>query len=304
MSYDKIKEKLADGDPIILDGGTGTDIQRRGAPMSDETWCAAANLTHPEIVRAVHDDYIRVGADVITANTFATSALVFNNLGRDDDVQMIDAVAVKIAKEAAEGHNVGVAGSISTMRPMQTGSDRNNLGHVWSEKEARRLFKNKAEGLKKTGVDFIIMELMRDTDYALWASEAALDTGLPVWIGLSAERGETGQLQGWGRADCAYDEVARTLAALKPDVMCVMHTSANDTDEALDVLKKYWSGPLATYPECGYFKAPDWLFVDMISPADLVAKSHDWKKQGTTIYGGCCGIGPDHIHALAQEFKQ
>ncbi len=304
MSYDKIKEKLANGDPIILDGGTGTDIQRRGAPMSDETWCAAANLTHPEIVRAVHDDYIRVGADVITANTFATSALVFNNLGRDDDVQMIDAVAVKIAKEAAEGHNVGVAGSISTMRPMQTGSDRNNLGHVWSEKEARRLFKNKAEGLKKTGVDFIIMELMRDTDYALWASEAALDTGLPVWIGLSAERGETGQLQGWGRADCAYDEVARTLAALKPDVMCVMHTSANDTDEALDVLKKYWSGPLATYPECGYFKAPDWLFVDMISPADLVAKSHDWKKQGTTIYGGCCGIGPDHIHALAQEFKQ
>ncbi len=304
MSYDKIKEKLANGDPIILDGGTGTDIQRRGAPMSDETWCAAANLTHPEIVRAVHDDYIRVGADVITANTFATSALVFNNLGRDDDVQMIDAVAVKIAKEAAEGHNVGVAGSISTMRPMQTGSDRNNLGHVWSEKEARRLFKNKAEGLKKTGVDFIIMELMRDTDYALWASEAALDTGLPVWIGLSAERGETGQLQGWGRADCAYDEVARTLAALKPDVMCVMHTSANDTDEALDVLKKYWSGPLATYPECGYFKAPDWLFVDMISPADLVTKSHDWKKQGTTIYGGCCGIGPDHIHALAQEFKQ
>lgn len=303
MSYDNIRKKLAAGHTIILDGGTGTDIQRRGAPMSDETWCAAANLTHPDIVRAVHDDYIRVGADVITANTFATSALVFNNLGRDDEVLKIDAIAVQIARDAAFGHDVAVAGSISTMRPMQTGSDRNNLGHSWSESKARALFANKAEGLKKSGVDFIIMELMRDTDYAIWASQAALATGLPVWIGLSTERGEDGKLKGWGRADCDYEEIARNLAALNPDVMCVMHTSPNNTDEALDILKKYWKGPLATYPECGYFKAPDWLFVDMISPDDLVAKSHSWHKQGTTIYGGCCGIGPDHIEALAQEFK-
>ena len=303
MSYETIRKKLAAKQTIILDGGTGTDIQRRGAPMSDETWCAAANLTHPEIVRAVHDDYIRAGSDVITANTFATSALVFNNLGRDDDVNKIDAIAVQIAKDAGKGHDVAVAGSISTMRPMQTGSDRNNLGHVWSEDKARALFANKAEGLKKAGVDFIIMELMRDTDYAVWASEAAVATGLPVWIGLSCERGKDGFLRGWGREDCLFEDIARKLAALKPEVMCIMHTSPNNTDEALDILKKYWKGSLATYPECGYFKAPDWLFVDMISPEDLVAKSHDWQKQGTTIFGGCCGIGPDHISHLAQEFK-
>jgi homocysteine S-methyltransferase len=303
MSYALIREKLAKGQNIILDGGTGTDIQRRGAPMSDETWCAAANLTHPEIVRAVHDDYIRVGADVITANTFATSALVFNNLGRDADVNKIDAIAVQIAKDAAKGHKVAVAGSISTMRPMQSGSDRNNLGHVWSEAQARPLFANKADGLKKAGVDFIIMELMRDTDYAVWASEAAIATGLPVWIGLSCERGEDGKLRGWGRDDCLYEDIAAKLAALKPEVMCVMHTSPNNTDEAISILKKYWKGPIATYPECGYFKAPDWLFVDMISPEDLVAKSHDWQKLGTTIFGGCCGIGPDHIAHLSQEFK-
>lgn len=303
MSYDTIKRKLAAGETIILDGGTGTDIQRRGAPMSDETWCAAANLTHPEIVLAVHDDYIRVGADVITANTFATSALVFNNLGHDDDVNKIDAIAVQIARDAARGHDVAVAGSISTMRPMQPGSDRNNLGHVWSEDRARALFANKANGLKEAGVDFIIMELMRDTDYAVWASQAALATGLPVWIGISCERGKDGQLRGFGRNEFLLDDIARELAALKPEVMCIMHTSANNTDEALDILKRYWKGPLATYPECGYFKSPDWLFVDMISPEDLVAKSHDWQKQGTTIFGGCCGIGPNHISLLAQEFK-
>ena len=60
--YDLIRAKLAKGEPIILDGGTGTDIQRRGVPMSNNTWCAEANLTHPDIVREVHGDYIRAGA--------------------------------------------------------------------------------------------------------------------------------------------------------------------------------------------------------------------------------------------------
>ena len=56
--YKNIQQKLDNGQTIILDGGTGTDIQRRGVPMSGETWCAEANLTHPDIVRAVHEDYI------------------------------------------------------------------------------------------------------------------------------------------------------------------------------------------------------------------------------------------------------
>jgi hypothetical protein len=78
-------------------------------------------------------------------------------------------------------------------------------------------------------------------------------------------------LQGWGRADCRFEDIVTRLAALKPDVMCIMHTSPNDTGEAIDILRKHWSGPIATYPECGYFKSPDWEFVDVIAPADLVA---------------------------------
>ena len=88
--YDVIRKKLARGETIILDGGTGTDIQRRGVPMSSSTWCAEANVSHPEVVRAVHEDYIRAGADVIIANTFATSALLFNALGRDDELLTTD----------------------------------------------------------------------------------------------------------------------------------------------------------------------------------------------------------------------
>ena len=300
--YKSIQQKLDNGQTIILDGGTGTDIQRRGAPMSGETWCAEVNLTHPDIVRAVHEDYIRAGADIITANTFASSALSFNHYGRDDDLLQIDAAAVAIAKQATLGKPVAVAGSVSTMRPVEPGSDRTLKEKEWPEAQARALFRRKVENLVAAGVDLLMMEMMRDVDYSVYATEAAIATGLPVWVGISVERDKDGVLVGFGREDQKFEDVAKRLAACKPTVMNIMHTSSNDTDEALGILRKYWKGPMGVYPECGYFKSPDWQFVDVITPADLVAKSRDWQGKGATIFGGCCGIGPDHIAALAKEF--
>jgi S-methylmethionine-dependent homocysteine/selenocysteine methylase len=302
VSYDNIRQKLLAGHTIILDGGTGTDIQRRGAPMSGPTWCAEVNATHGDIVRLVHDDYVRAGADIIAANTFATSPLTFNAYGRDDELIALDAAAVAHAQAAALGKDVSIAGSISTQRPLISGTDRTNFAKTWTRDETIALFRRKAENLKTLGVDLLMMEMMRDTDYAVWACEAAIETGLPVWIGLSAERID-GALVGFGRPDQKFEDIVKALAALKPEVMSIMHTSPNDTDEALAILRKHWAGPMGTYPECGFFKAPDWQFVDVITPADLVHKSHDWNKLGATIFGGCCGIGPDHIHALAHEFK-
>ncbi len=300
--YDHIAAKLARGETIILDGGTGTDIQRRGAPMSSETWCADANASHGDIVKAVHDDYIRAGADIITANTFATSMLSFDAYGRVGEVADLDAKAVSYAKAAARGTKVAVAGSFSTQRPVIRGTDRTDLGKTWTRGEAKALFKRKADHLKALGVDLIMMEMMRDTDYSLWASEAAIETGLPVWIGISAERVD-GELRGFGRTDQRLADVAPALAALKPAAMSIMHTSPNDTDEALAILRQSYDGPIGAYPECGFYKAPNWVFVDTIAPDDLVAKCHDWQRLGASIFGGCCGIGADHIQRLAGEFK-
>lgn len=300
--YGHIVDKLAHGGVIILDGGTGTDIQRRGVPMSGSTWCAEANLTHAQVVREVHEGYIAAGADVIIANTFATSPLLFNALGRDADVIAIDRAAVAIAREAARGHMVAVAGSLSTMRPVVAGSDRTSKQREWPEAQARDLFRRKAENLAACGVDLIITEMMRDTDYSVWASEAALATGLPVWIGISAERHEGGRLTGFGREDQPLNDVIRALAALKPALIAIMHTSPTDTDEALDMLRRQWSGPVAVYPESGYFKMPEWTFVDIIPPEELVAKARSWRRKGASAFGGCCGLGPEHIAALNEAF--
>jgi homocysteine S-methyltransferase len=301
MSYDKIRQKLSAGEIIILDGGTGTDIQRRGAPMSGDTWCADVNLTHGNIVRDVHLDYMAQGADIITANTYATSPLTFSHIGREADVNKIDAVAIAIAKEAARGTDVCVAGSMSTMRPMQKGTDRNDLSIEWSRDELRALFAMKAKGLKDGGVDLIMMEMMRDADYAVLACEAALATGIPVWIGIAVEKRDDGVLTGFGRSDQLFTDMAPALAALKPDVISIMHTSPEDTGPAIEILKKSWKGPIGAYPESGYFKSPDWLFTDL-TPIDLVKFAKTWHAQGARALGGCCGIGPSHIAALHKEF--
>jgi S-methylmethionine-dependent homocysteine/selenocysteine methylase len=301
--YERVAEKLSRGDVVILDGGTGTEIQARGVPMDAATWCAEVNATHGDVVTDVHHSYIAAGAEVIIANSFATSALSFNAFGRDDDLIELDRLAVMHAKAAALGRDVAVAGSISTMRPVIPGSDRTSMQQEWSAEEATRLFRRKADNLKACGVDLICMEMMRDCDYSVWATEAALATGLPVWVGMSFETREDGALVGFGRNDQAIEDVVARLAALKPQALSIMHTSINDTPPALDCMKRHWDGPIGTYPESGYFKMPDWNFVGIVEPADLARHARQWRTAGVSIFGGCCGLGPQHIAALREELS-
>jgi homocysteine S-methyltransferase len=296
--YKTIAEKLERGETVIIDGGTGTDIQRRGAPMHGETWCAEVNLTHPDIIRATHAGYLEAGAEVVTANTFATSPLLFNALGRDDEVTAIDRAAVRLAREA--GASV-VAGSFSVMRPVTVDSDRSPR-RDWTESEAQPLMRRKAEGLAEAGCDLILMEMMRDLDYSLWATETAVATGLPVWVGVCAEHRADGRLAGFNRHDWLFEDIISALMSTGAKLCAVMHTSPNDTDEALDIVRARWNGPLGAYPESGYFRMPDWQFEDIIPPDELVSRARAWRAKGVTVLGGCCGIGPDHIRKLKEAF--
>jgi S-methylmethionine-dependent homocysteine/selenocysteine methylase len=288
---------------IILDGGTGTLIQSLGAPMDGDTWCADANFTHPEIVRQAHRQYLDAGAEVLIANTYATSPLLFNHLGRDADVELIDAAAVRLAREASDG-SVPVAGSFSVMRPGIPGTDRSEmLGH-WPEAEARRLFDAKATGMVKAGADIIAMEMMRDGDYSVWAVEAAAATGLPVWVGIAVEADADGCLIGFGRPNWPLDDFVESLLRSAPAMVSVMHSAPNVTGPALDVVRRHWRGSLGAYAESGYFAMPDWQFIDIIPETEYVDLAKEWAEAfDLAMIGGCCGIGPSHIAALHAAFK-
>lgn len=302
--YGELARKLAAGETIVLDGGTGTEIQRHGVPMDDEVWCAAANLSHGPAVRAVHQDYIRAGADVITANTYASSPLTFSYLGREDEIEPIDRAAIQLAREAVEqaGHPpVAVAGSCSVMPPVARGTDR--IDHrEWDPKRIRPLYEKKTGVLADAGCDLIIMEMMRDLEVSLWATEAAVATGLPVWVGISVERGESGEIVSFSNHKWPLAELVQGLMATGANAALVMHNEMSITDEALEIIRSTWDGLMGAYPEAGHFEMPTWVFRDL-SPREFADAGRRWRAAGATVLGGCCGVTPDHIRALALELQ-
>jgi len=301
MTYADLLERIDGGDVVVIDGGTGTEIQRRGVAMNGDTWSADANISAPDAVRDVHASYVDAGAELVIANTYATSPLLFDHLGRGDDVERIDRIAVELAQQAADGR-VPVAGSISVMRPVVAGGDRTVVFHNWTEARAREMYRRKAEAMAAAGADVLVMEMMRDADYSVWATEEAIATGLPVWVGIAVERGADGALVGSNRPDCSLEAIVDAIAPLAPDLIAIMHTSPNDTGPALDVVRARTGVRLGAYPESGFFEMPDWRFVDIIDTDDLVARTRGWIEQGARVVGGCCGISPDHIAGLAAAF--
>jgi homocysteine S-methyltransferase len=87
------------------------------------------------------------------------------------------------------------------------------------------------------------------------------------------------------------------------DACLIMHNEVSTTGPALETARRGWPGPLGAYPESGHFEMPDWKFVDTLPDATFVAHCRAWESLGATIFGGCCGIGPSHIKALADAFQ-
>jgi homocysteine S-methyltransferase len=79
----------------------------------------------------------------------------------------------------------------------------------------------------------------------------------------------------------------------------VMHSNVNTIAPAIELLKQRWPGPLMAYPDSGYFRMPHWQFVDIIPVEDFVALNRQWIAAGVQVTGGCCGLGVEHINALA-----
>ncbi len=303
--YEHIRERLSAGGTVVIDGGTGTELQRRGVPMSTEVWCALASRSHPEVLQGIHEDYIRAGAEVIIANTFPLSPLLLAYHGLLDELEPLVQAAHDAARRArdatADVRPVVIAGSISTMVPVPVGTNRNPEPPRWSAAEERGFFVRKAEALAASGAELIIMEMMRDRDRTLMATEAAVATGLPVWVGVSVEAdAETGALVGYSTGT-PMDDMVEPLEKTGVEACLVMHSDVAITEKAMAQARRFWSGPMGAYPDSGYFANPDWQFVEIIPPAAFAEACMGWRAAGAQILGGCCGLGPEHIEALSQR---
>ena len=300
---DAIESDLAAGKIIVIDGATGTELERRGAAMHDKAWCAAATLTAPELLRGVHEDYIRAGARVITTNTFSTNRNMLEPAGLGSRFEELNRRAVALACEARErtgaGGRVAIAGSMSHQIPVIGGADRRDARAVPAAEVAAANFREMAELLAASGVDLIVLEMMSDPQLARPAVAAAVATGLPVWVGFSVRAASSGPPLAYSRPELSAAEMFDAVALDGIRVAGVMHSNADIIAPAIDLLKQRWPGPLMAYPDSGYFKMPHWQFVDVLPVGDFVTRSRAWAADGVQVVGGCCGLGVEHIKALA-----
>ncbi len=305
MSYDRLKARLDAGAVILLDGATGTELQRRGASMDQDAWCGPATLEHERLLTEIHADYIAAGAEVITANTFASSRLMLSGAGLADRVEEINRRAVEAAlraRDAATGDEpVIVAGSLSHMLPLTEGTAITDADAIPGDAEIEAAFQELAGILARSGCDLIILEMMYCPRRIRFALDAALATGLPVWFGFSARRAPDGRVLSFcPHADLPLDDVTALIPAKGVDAAGVMHSGADLTDESLRATRARYGGPLMAYPDSGHFEMPDWRFVDIMSPERFGAYCADWIRSGVQIIGGCCGLAVEHIKAARQ----
>ncbi len=315
-----LDEKIAAGDIIVLDGATGTEIARLGGKMNSAAWCAVANKTHPDVVRKVHEEYLLAGADVITTNTFATCRHVLDGAGLADETVAINRRAVELAREArdnvASDRPVAVAGSLSNMKAWVAGSISSDPRHYPSAEQEAANYIEMANTLADAGADLLILEMMGDIDHASSVMEAAVATGLPVWVGISATRHDDGKITGWDvkeeqpddivdghveRVPPSLAEIIDALMTIGGDVYGIMHSAIETTTPALDVLFERWNGPVMAYPETLIFDAASHRASVTVSAEGFADACRGWVEGGVQIIGGCCGTTIEHIRAMVDR---
>lgn len=307
---DLVFGRLADGEVVIIDGGMGSQLQAEGVPMDEVAWSARANLDQPDVVQRVHEAYIRAGAEVIIANTFAASRAALEPAGLGSRVADANRSAVGAAlraRDAAATRPVAVAGSMSSFCPAaMDGSDESApLGRPAS-KDPRfpdlADFREQAQLLAEAGVDLIVLEMIEAQGYGRAAVRAAAETGLPVWLGISATRRQDGTLGTFaelGDGD-SVEDLLSALAGPSLAAVTVMHTDPEVVPDAIEIIGSHFAGPIGAYAENGYWVPPNWVFGDL-TPGEYLQQAIAWADRGAQLIGGCCGTGPEHIQVLADR---
>ena len=239
------------GPPVIIDGGMGTELEKQGVPMDGKVWSGRAVLSHPEAVRNIHEAFIQAGAEVIIANTFAAARHMLEPGGMGEHVETINIDAVRLALEARDNVATGpvaIVGSICEWAPT-------NDPKWHSASAVKDSCQEQAELLVRAGVDMIALEMCQESDFSISAINAAIDTGLPVWVGVSARtfKGHD-TLSVFDYVEQDFESLIRDIAKYPAMIMNVMHTPVPDVDSALEIINRYWNGPVGVYPESGYFE--------------------------------------------------
>ena len=295
MPQHRLTARLTRGEIILLDGAMGTELERRGVSTRRPLWSAQGLLDAPDRVREIHEEYVRAGADILTANTFRTTPRALSKAGRSeaaDAAEQLTVSAVALCREARERaageREVWIAGSIAPLEDCY----RPDLAPA--PDVAEREHREQADRLKRAGADLVLIETMNSIGEAVAAVRAARTTGLPVMVSFICKSAR----EIWSGE--ALADAVLAVDSLQPDAILVNCTSPEITAACLDEAGRFTHLPVGCYPNAG---APDlergaWVFDPAMTPGRFAAAAHEWVRSGAQIVGGCCGTGPEHIRAL------
>jgi S-methylmethionine-dependent homocysteine/selenocysteine methylase len=305
-------ERLRAGDVLLMDGGTGSELQRRGVEVllgsqGDKLgpWSATANLDAPDVVQQVHQDYLRVGADVIISNNFRTTRTRLAPVGLGDRWTEYARAGGEIAVRARNALNpeAYVAGGMAApglgMLYDREGTDVEIMGDAAYRAE----FAEHARILARTGVDVMLPEFVNFIQDCVAAVDACAEAGRPVWLGVPwvTEEGTT-------RHGETMAALATALRGHPVEAVLLMCSRPEAVSATLPRLRQAFDGSIGAYPNVGYnpmapvggrvHLGPDLLSAQAASPSRLAEFAEEWIDMGAQIVGGCCATGPEHIMAM------
>jgi S-methylmethionine-dependent homocysteine/selenocysteine methylase len=275
----RLRERLATGPPLVLDGATGTELERLGIPSELPLWSARGVIEAPGTVLAIHRAYVAAGAQALTANTFRTQRRTLDHAGQGHRAGELTTRAVALAREAAAESGIFVLGSAPPLE------DCFHPELVPADATLAREHGEHARHLVEAGADAVLVETINTIREAVAAVRAARECGAPVLASFVSRRH------------------ARLL-------------SGEPLDEAIDAVAPF--GPLAVGVNClppgavppclGVLQRADLPFLvyanligpgEQRSPQEYARCASAWIDAGARIVGGCCGTRPEHIRALS-----
>jgi homocysteine S-methyltransferase len=273
--------------PILLDGATGTELERRGFALEKPGWSARAIDEAPELLEAIHRDYVDAGADIVTANTFRLHRRNLATWGAAGEQRRLVEKGVALARRAAEKRAL-VAASLAPLGDCYSPREVPDSGGL--TEEHREL----ADELLRAGVDLILVETMVAGAEAEAAARAAMETGLPFVV--SFVTGPGGRLL----SGELLSAVLPRVAALGPAAIGINCVSPKSVDAALGSLMSGTGGAdVSVYANTGE-RAEDgsWRVTNASEPAVYAGLAKQWLERGVSWIGGCCGTTPGHIRAM------
>ncbi len=282
---DRLRELLGDGRVHVLDGAMGTMLYAKGVFVNvcyDEL-----NLTHPTLVKEVHEAYVRAGAEIVETNTFGANPVKLSSFGLADETEEINKAAARLANDAANGRTA----VIGAMGPL--GVRIEPFGPT-GRFEAQEFFRRQAEGLLAGGVDGFILETFSDLEELHAAFDAVRRLcQLPIFAQMTI--GPDGNTS-YGTA---VEDLVEQIDTWNPEVIgfnCSVGPAA--MLDALERVHHLSARPFAAQPNAGLPKAVGDRKIYLASPEYMANYARRMIAAGARFVGGCCGTTPEHIRTI------